>query len=111
MSTVRTLLQCGADVNGSDAIGNTPLHIPASNSDICNESMLDLLCDAGAHLDFTNALGETPVDMALNSGTEQLLKARMKLNLKCICARLIRKNNILFHRRIGTALVNFVEKH
>jgi ankyrin repeat protein len=90
------LLQCGADVNAPDATGNTPLHMLASNSSICNETILQLLCDAGAHFDYTNALGETPIDIAFNSNTKQLFQSKMKLNLKCLCARLIRKHDIPF---------------
>ncbi len=111
MRTVRTLLQCGADANASDVTGNTPLHILASNSSVCDETILQLLFDAGAHFDYTNALGETPIDIALNSNTKQLLKAKTKMKLKCLCAGLIRKNYIPFHGKIATSLVNFVERH
>ncbi len=111
MRTVRTLLQCGADVNAIDTTRNTPLHVLASNSSICDETIFQILCNAGAHLDYTNALGETPIDIALNSNTNQLLKTKSKISLKCLCARLIRKNDIPFHEKIATTLINFVERH
>jgi len=111
LQTVRTLLQCGADVNASNTIRNTPVHIFASNSTDCNEAILQLLCNANAHLDYANALRETPMDMASNSHIKQLLKARMKLSLKCLCARLIQKNDIPFHGKIVNSLVIFVERH
>jgi ankyrin repeat protein len=111
LRTVRTLLKCGADVNVVDAVRNTPLHVFASNSRLCDKAILQLLCDAGAHLDCVNALRETPMDIASNSNTKQLLNAKMKLSLKCLCARLIQKNNVPFHGMISTSLVNFVEKH
>jgi ankyrin repeat protein len=111
LRTVRTLLQCGADVNAIDTTGNTPLHVLASNSSICDETILQLLCNAGAHLDYTNALGETPIDTALNSNTNQLLKTKTELSLKCLCARLIQKNRIPFHETVPTLLIKFVERH
>jgi ankyrin repeat protein len=98
-------------VNTTDAVGNTPLHILASNSNNCDETILQLLCDAGPHFDYTNTLGETPIDLALNSNTKQLLKVKMKIKLKCLCARLIKNNDIPFHGKIATSLVNFVERH
>jgi Fem-1 family protein b len=111
LQTTHILLQCGADVNAIDAIRNTPLHVFVSNESICDESILKLLCDAGAHLDCVNALRETPIDLASNPTTKQLLKSRMQLSLKCLCARLIQKNNVQFYGKISTLLTNFVEKH
>jgi ankyrin repeat protein len=111
LSTVRLLLQCGADVNASNILRDTPIHVFVSNSNDCNESILQLLCNAGAHLDCANALGETPMDLATDIHTRQLLKARIKLNLKCLCARFIQKNEIPFHRKISHSLAHFVEQH
>jgi hypothetical protein len=73
--------------------------------------IVQLLCDADAHLDCVNALGETPIDVASNSYVKQFLKARAKFSLKCLCAKLIQKNNISFHGKIAASLVKFVEKH
>jgi ankyrin repeat protein len=109
--TVRTLLQCGADVNVTDAIQNTPLHVFLSSSHRVNESILKILCDANPHLDYANVLGETPIDITSDPNIKQLLKKRMKLSLKCLCARLIQKNNISFHGKVSNSLVTFVEKH
>jgi len=112
LQTAHILLQCGADVNAIDAIRNTPLHVFASNNEsMCDESILKLLCDAGAHLDYVNSLGETAFDLTSNPVIKQLLKSQMYLSLKCLCARLIRKNNLPYHGEFSTSLVNFVEKH
>jgi len=111
LQTTRILLQCGADVNAFDAVRNTPLHVIASNKSTGEESILNLLCHAGAHLDYANASGQTPVDLATIPDIKQLLKSRMNLSLKCLCAQLIRKKNILFQEKIVTSLVTFVEKH
>ena len=94
-----------------DAIGNTPLHILASSSTNYNETILQLLCDAGAHLDYTIALTETPIDIAFNSHIKRLLQEKKEINLKCLCAQLIRKCDIPFHGKINISLVNFVERH
>jgi hypothetical protein len=98
-------------VNAIDAVRNTPLHVFASNKSTCDESILTLLCDAGAHFDYVNVLRETPIDVASNSNIKQLLKSKMKLSLKCLCARLIQKKNVPFQEKIAVSLVNFVEKH
>ncbi len=106
------MLQCGADVNAIDAIRNTPLHVFISNNESTgDESILKLLFDAGAHVDYVNALGETPFDLATNPTIKQKLKIRMHRSLKCLCARLIRKNKLSFHGKISASLVNFVERH
>lgn len=111
LQTTRLLLQCGTSINALDTLRNTPLHIFAANKSSTDKSILKLLCDAGAHLDYSNALGQTPFDLAKTPETKQLLQSRMKLNLKCLCARLIKKNNIPFHDQITVSLGNFVAKH
>ncbi len=111
LSTVRLLLQCGADVNTSNILRDKPIHVFISNSNDCNESILQLLCDAGAHLDCANKLRQTPMDLASDFNTRELLKARIKRSLKCLCARFIQKNEIPFHGKIGHSLAHFVEQH
>jgi hypothetical protein len=105
------LLKCGAAVNAFDAVRNTPLHIVVSNKFACDESILNLLYDAGAHLDYSNALRKTPVELATTPNVNQWIKSRMNMSLKCLCARLIRKKNVPFQDEIAASLVNFLEKH
>jgi Fem-1 family protein b len=111
LQTTSILLKCGGTVNAFDAVRNTPLHVIASNNFAYNESILNLLCDVGAHIDIVNALGQTPIDLATNLDTKRLLKSRMTLSLKCLCARLIQEKNVSFQGKIGVSLFNFVEKH
>jgi ankyrin repeat protein len=111
LHTVRTLIQCGADVNACNTLRNTPIHIFVSNSSDGNEAILQLLCEAHAHLDYANVLREIPMDLALNLNIKRLLKTRMRLSLKCLCARLIQMNDIPFHGKIVNSLVTFVERH
>lgn len=110
-TTVCTLLLCGADVNACDNLHNTPLHVYLSSSCTYDERILKLLCDAGAHLDYANESRKTPIDMALNSFPQKLLKSKMKISLKCLCARVIRTNNVPFHDKLTPLLVQFVQKH
>ena len=106
------MLQCGSNVNAIDSTRNTPLHIFVSNNEsICDESILKLLFNAGAHADYVNALGETPLDLATNPTIKYQLKFRMHQSLKCLCARLIRKNKLSFDGKVTSSLVNFIERH
>jgi ankyrin repeat protein len=108
---VRTLLQCRADVNATDILRNTPLHVFVSNWSTYDETILEYLCNNGAHLDRVNASRETAIDLAGNRTIIQFLKSKMKLSLKCLCARLIQNNNVSFHGKIATSLAKFVEEH
>lgn len=109
--TVRTLLHCGFDLHATDISGNTPLHVFVSNLNTCDEAILQLLCEAGVHIDYANILGQTAIDVAFNDQTKQLLKSKMNINLKCLCARLIRKTKISFYEKLSLSLVKFVQIH
>ena len=112
LETARLLLQCGADINAVDSRGNTPLHVFVSNeTSNDDEAIFRLICDSGAHLDSVNTLGETPCDCASDPMIKQLLNIQMQLNLKCSCARLIRRENLSFRDQLALPLVHFVEKH
>ena len=94
-----------------DAVRDTPLHVFVSNANTFNDGIIELLHSVHAHMDCVNALGETPMDVVLNSTTRQLLKLKINLSLKCLCARVIQKNRIPYHDKIHTSLIEFVEKH
>lgn len=108
---IRMLIQCGADVNATNFIRNTPLHVFVTNWSSCNESVINLLCEHGAHLDSVNLLRETAIDLASPVNAIQLLRSKMQLSLKCLCARLIQTNNVSFHKKLSKSLVQFVEHH
>ena len=111
LSTARLLLNCGADIVAMDAIRNTPLHILVGNSSEPDEALFNLLCDQHAHLDCVNALGETALQIARSPKIKALLKARTRISLKCLCARVIQKNGVPFKGRISTSLAEFVDQH
>ena len=94
-----------------NAIRNTPLHTLAANRGRVNDALVILLVNRGAHLDYVNALGETPADISMSLLVQMFLEAKMTVNLKCLCARLIQQNEIPFRGRIFPSLERFVEKH
>ncbi len=76
--------------------------------------MIDLLCDAGAHLDYVNKKGQTPLESIypLKISTIQCLKKRIDvIRLKCLCARIIRHQQFSIENILSKSLVNFVQKH
>lgn len=112
LKTARLLLQCAVDVNSTDAIRNTPLHIFASNAGVPDDcAILDLLYNHGAHLDQANSQGQTALDLTKNPAIIEWFKRRARYSLKCLCARTIQRNNMAFRESLTHSLVIFVEKH
>ena len=64
---VRELLKAGANVNATDSLGNTALHIA---SEYGNIECIRLLCDAGADVKKMNHGRSTPLLYAANYGCE-----------------------------------------
>ncbi|CAF1573840.1 unnamed protein product [Rotaria magnacalcarata] len=80
---------------------NTPLHNISQSwmYDDRNDkkSIIELLINAGAHIDFVNANGYTPIDVATDDETRTLLRSKQILpRLKCLCARAISHERIAF---------------
>lgn len=76
--------------------------------------IINLLVDTGnAHPDCVNDRGHTPLESTSNTHIKEHLHAKMGAGqLKCLCARLIRQQNIVFQPdQFSTLLVNFIEKH
>jgi hypothetical protein len=98
-----------------DANRNTPLHLVVQNCPSSTVSiMIDLLRDAGAHLDYVNKKGQTPFESIspLKISTMQCLKKRIDvIRLKCLCARIIRHQQFSIENILSKSLVNFVQKH
>lgn len=110
-STIRALIRCAAHVNVFDQQGNTPLHIYLINSRTIDEKILDLLCQADAHMDYANQDRRTPFDLALTNETKQQIRNRLTINLKCICARKIQSAKISTDGLFNDSLRNFVARH
>lgn len=94
-----------------DRCGNTPLHVYLTNNNIPNEQILDLFCQADAHLDWANEDRRTPLDLICTLKGKQWIRNRLKINLKCICARHIRKAKISIDDFFNDSLREFVERH
>jgi ankyrin repeat protein len=77
-ATVRLLLERGADVNarnikaGSEFLGFTPLIMNASQKNDCSE-VTQILLDAGADINATDAQSKTALDHALALDNENIL--------------------------------------
>ena len=118
---VRFLLECGADLNQLDTSGNSPLHVAAMNTATAATStiitnggklegneLMRLLLDHGAHCDFRNNKGETPLDLfKVSCGLATINYTK----LQCLAARCIIQNKISFKGHIPRALEGFVAKH
>ena len=97
--TVKLLLNAGFNVNATDCNGDTPLHRAASlepGNDLIHRvpEIMKALFDGGAHHDFVNNDGKTPMDMAKTDEARMILSERRKLELECISARAVKKFGI-----------------
>jgi ankyrin repeat protein len=80
VEAVAALLGCGADPNGLDPAGRTPLHLAATRYSPRGEgaSMAELLLDAGARIEARDRKGLTPLNAATGNGN--LAAARLLLD-------------------------------
>jgi hypothetical protein len=70
--------------------GNTALHIVSQSDNTDALSIVELLINAGAHVDCLNKYNQTPFDYAKTLEIKTVLqKHQSPLLLKCLCARYI----------------------
>ena len=72
---------------------------------------LEVLFDGGAHHDFVNNNGNTPMDMAQTDVARMILSERRKLELKCICARAVKTFGIAFVGLVPKTLEKYISMH
>ena len=72
---------------------------------------LEVLFDWGAHHDFVNNDGKTPMDMAQTDEARMILSERRKLELKCICARAVKTFGIAFVGLVPKTLEKYISMH
>ena len=114
--TVKLLLNAGFNVNATDCDGDTPLHRAASlepGNDLIHQvpEIMNALFYGGAHHDFVNNDGKTPMDMAKTDEARMILSERRKLELKCISARAVKKFGIPYLGVVPKTLEKYISMH
>ena len=114
--TVKLLLNAGFNVNATDCNGDTPLHRAASlepGDDLIHQvpEIMNALFYGGAHHDFVNNDGKTPMDMAKTDAARMILSERRKLELKCISARAVKKFGIPYLGVVPKILEKYISMH
>ena len=114
--TVKLLLKAGFNIHAIDKDGNTPLHRAASlepRDDWIHllTEIMKALVDGGAHHDFVNHHGKTPMDMAKTDEARMILSERRKLELKCISARAVKKFGIPYLGEVPKTLEKYISMH
>ena len=114
--TVKLLLNAGFNVNATDCDGDTPLHSAASlepGDELIHQvpEIMNALFYGGAHHDFVNNDGKTPMDVAETDEARMILSKRRKLELKCISARAVKKFGIPFLGEVPKTLEKYISMH
>ncbi|CAF0928374.1 unnamed protein product [Adineta ricciae] len=96
LSCIRILIDSGVDVN--EIVSSTksaPLHLIAQCSNIDHvRSVIRLLLETNAHLDYVNRNGLQAEQVAYDWEIRDLLRVNRKLSLKCQCAHLVNSRNL-----------------
>ena len=116
---VKFLLNSGFNVNAINDRGDTPLHLAVYFKSWRNDAlkqleidMLKLLIDKGAHHDFVNNDGKTPMDRANNNEARMILtEQRRKLELQCIAAKAVKKLGIPYMGLVPKTLEKYISMH
>lgn len=112
----KLLIDCGANVNTQDKLGNTPLHIivqysdPISDFENLHLSMISLI-KGGAHLDICNRDRKTAMDVSTTGVADVIIKTNNSISLKCFASKSIKRHGILYKGLIPVVLEEFVELH
>ena len=114
--TVKLLLNAGFNANATDCNGDTPLHRAASlepGDDLIHQvpEIMNALFYGGAHHDFVNNDGKTPMDVAKTDEARMILSERRKLELKCISARAVKKFGIPYLGVVPKTLEKYISMH
>ena len=117
-AAVKLLVNAGFNVNAVNNNGDTALHFMAATLGPWEDEhiqfiteILQLLFNGGAHHDFVNNDGKTPMDMAETDEACMILSERRKLELKCICARAVKKFGIPYLGVVPKTLEKYISMH
>ena len=103
------LLECGGDVNCQDSMcADTPLHF-CLDCPSPNQHILEVLLQAGAHIDLSNYNGITPYTLMLRN--PQLGSPFKYMTLKCLVAQIVAKLGIPFAGHVPRDLESFITLH
>ena len=75
---------------------------------------MDVLYQAGAHMDHVNDKGQTPFELIPpdNVGVVEHFKEILGVrSFKCICARLTQREKLYYDDILSKVLTHFVQKH
>ena len=117
LDEAKLLLNAGFNVNAMNNDGDTPLHkavklLPLSGEKIqFLTDMLHVLFDGGAHHDFVNNHGKTPMDVAKTDEARMILSEKRKLELKCISARAVKRFGIPYLGLVPKILEKYIGMH
>lgn len=117
LDAAKLLLSAGFNVNAMNIDGDTPLHRAAKLLPINGEKiqfltdMLHVLLEGGAHHDFVNNHGKTPMDVAKTDVAHMILSEKRKLELKCISARVVKKFRIPYLGLVPKTLEKYISMH
>ena len=116
-TAVKLLVNAGFNVNAVNNNGDTALHLAVTLELREDEhiqfitEILQLLFNGGAHHDFVNNDGKTPMDMAKSDEVRMIVSERRKLELKCICARAVKKFGIPYLGVVPKTLEKYISMH
>ncbi|KAH3830164.1 hypothetical protein DPMN_103403, partial [Dreissena polymorpha] len=110
------LVDCGAEVNVQDKLGETPMHLivqyrnPIADFENLHTCIMSLI-RGGAHIDICNIRGKTALDVATTGVAEVIIRTNSSISLKCLAARVVRQCGIQYKGFIPQALEDFVQLH
>jgi ankyrin repeat protein len=109
VGVARLLLEAGADVDAVNHADCTPLHVACTRSNY-QQSVVQVLLSAGAHIDRRSASGNQPQTL-LSSITECTINPMQFVSLKCLAARRLQEQRIPVSGQVPESLVEFVRIH
>ncbi|KAB7499268.1 Protein fem-1-like protein C [Armadillidium nasatum] len=111
LDVVSLLLECGADPNARDIVGNTPLHTLANNKQ-CRRDIAQCLLDGGSHLDSLNRDKQTFESTRSSKGQpiHQIINPLHYTSLQCLSAKVIQNYKIPYSN-LPPLLSKFVSQH